>query len=293
MLVCERCGEAFSPDDILCMNCGRDLSLKAEWTREVAEANNIHWLAQCQRRLFSPIDESEEVPFVAFEYGWKALNRLYNQLSIPKVVTEDGKVRERNAKECLLYMFEHYGVTQQITVENLTSIKSLCDCVLEISDVGFLSGKRGHLTFDDESEAEASDLRASAIGKCSALITATEKDDYGRAVSALVESLLAVRNARVHASYRVPSKLPAGGESDSVVRRSRKKDGDQPLLASIHRHDYEVHTVAEIVLAIGKIVIVAKTKQPFDYIEQLVDSRTGQIRRQIAEKVRAWPLAAG
>jgi hypothetical protein len=76
MLICERCGETSNSDDNFCMSCGRDLSLKAEWTREVAEANSIHWLAQCQRRLFSPIDESEEVPFVAFEYGWKALNRL-------------------------------------------------------------------------------------------------------------------------------------------------------------------------------------------------------------------------
>jgi hypothetical protein len=117
-----------------------------------------------------------------------------------------------------------------------------------------------------------------------------KKKDYGSAVSDLVETLLAVRNARVHASNRIPSKLPAGGKAGSV-ERERKKASDERSLASIRRHDYEVHTVAEIVLAIGKIVIATKTKQPFDYIEQLVDSRTAQIRRQIAEKVRAWPQA--
>jgi hypothetical protein len=98
-----------------------------------------------------------------------------NQLSIPKVLTKDGKVRDPNAKESLLYMFEHYGVTQPIVVENRSLIRSLCDCVLEISDAGFLNGKRGHLTFEDESEEGAAGLRTSAMEKCSALATAVEK----------------------------------------------------------------------------------------------------------------------
>ena len=97
MLICERCGETSNSDDNFCLSCGRDLSLKAEWTREVAEANNIHWLAQCQRRLFSPIDESEEVPFVAFEYGWKALNSAVQ----PAFDTEStNKGRKSQRPEC-------------------------------------------------------------------------------------------------------------------------------------------------------------------------------------------------
>ena len=87
-------------------------------------------------------------------------------------------------------MFEHYGVTQPIVVENCSLIRSLCDCVLEISDAGFLSGKRGHLTFEDEFEEGAAGLRTSAMEKCSALATAVEKRTDGSAVSDLVRDTL-------------------------------------------------------------------------------------------------------
>jgi hypothetical protein len=258
------------------MGCGCDLSIQVEWDREIKEANNIHWLAQCQRRLFFPIDESEQVPFVAFEYGWKVLNRLYSELSIPKLITENGKARNRNTKESLLYMFEHYGVTQPIIVKNCHLIKRLCDCVL---------GERGHLTFEDESEEGAVVLRTSAMEKCRVLVTAIEEKDYSGAMSGLVETLLSVRNARVHADISVPHNLPAGGESMSAVRTRGKAD-------SMHRHDEEVHVVAEIVLAIGTTMIAAKTEQQYDVIQEYVDSRVQQIRKQIAEKVRAWSKVA-
>jgi hypothetical protein len=60
----------------------------------------------------------------------------------------------------------------------------------------------------------------------------------------------------------------------------------------MHRHDEEVHVVAEIVLAIGTTMIAAKTEQQYDVIQDYVDSRVQQIRKQIAEKVRAWSKVA-
>src|SRR5678816_3802810 len=107
---CEICGHKVDKDDNYCWVCGHNL-LRNElpWTEEVEEANNLHWLAQIQRRLVLPTDSTEKRPFLAFEYGWKVLENLHNSLSIPEIVdSTTGKKRKRNTKEKILYLFDHY-----------------------------------------------------------------------------------------------------------------------------------------------------------------------------------------
>jgi hypothetical protein len=285
MGICERCAEPVEDDDFCCM-CGcylwlQESHFKAPWSEGVVEANNIHWLAQCQRRLEFPVEGTEEKSFAAFEYAWKVINRLYNELTIPKVLDADSmKWREANAKESTLFLFKNYDVTRAVIERNRVLIQSFCDCVLEVSDKACMGEKRGFITFDDVSATKASQLRESSVAKCETLVKAIDLKDYEAAAAALVETLLSVRNARVHASYyKKGAKLPVGGAGYSQ-RRSR--DG------SDKRRDYEIYVVATILLSIGIVVIAGKTKTDATEIEELVNSRAGQLAKAIYDTVTSW-----
>lgn len=266
--------------DLYCIACGYDLERKLEWTPDVEEANNLHWLAQAQRRLVLPIESTEYIPFLSFEYSWKVLNRLYNSIPIPKVFDpEKGKNRERNAQEKILYLIHHVDATKTIIDRNEARIGKLCDCVLEIPDRNYFTGKRGYVDFDDASPEQAADLRKCAIDQCQTLMDAVLKKDYEEGTTALIKALYSVRNARVHANVFIPEKAPLGGSSESS-RRARK--------ASNQKHDYEINTIAELMLSVCKILLAAKTSQPVDHIDDLVISRTSQIAREIYSEVVKW-----
>jgi hypothetical protein len=284
---CEFCGQPLEDDDRYCPICQVNLWLQKNhfmhpWSEGVVEANNIHWLAQCQRRLLFPIEPTEEVSFAAFEYGWKVLNRLYNELTIPKVLLDavSGKKREANAKESILFLFKTFGVAQAIIEQNRSSIQDLCDCVLEVSDKAYMGDKRGFITFDDVSEKKAFELSECAIAKCKTLADAIHQTNYDEAAAALVETLLSVRNARVHAAhYKEGKKVPPGGVGHS---KRLSRDG------SDKRRDYEIYVVATILLSMGMIVIASKTQKDVGEIEGLVNSRTGQLARAIYDTVISW-----
>ena len=244
-----------------------------------------------------PMEPTEEIPFLAFEYAWKVVNRLYNSLSIPKVRDQKtGKTRDANAKESTLYLFEKYDATSAIIEANKKKIQELCDCVLEVSDRAKILGKRVYVVFEEAPPEEAMELRKSAIEKCERLARAVDVGNQRDASEALVESLLSVRNARVHAAVDNPKeKSPPGGELVDSTRTERKQKGIKHIdlasggtIQSVRREDYEIHTVAEIALSIGKILISKKTSQALDEITDLVDSRTSQLVIAIYERVQEW-----
>ena len=104
MRMCIFCGTPALYDQTECSGCGYDLNQKPEWSQSVEEANNLHWLAQAQRRLVLPIEQSDEIPFLAIEYSWKVLNRFDNAIQVPKVDdAETGKnVNQPLQKEFLI-----------------------------------------------------------------------------------------------------------------------------------------------------------------------------------------------
>ncbi len=190
---CRNCGEDVEDDWHYCMSCGCSLWLwrnfRLEWSPSVAESNNIHWLAQAQRRLVLPIESTEEVPFLAFEYAWKVINGLYNSVPVPKIlVSESGKTREATAKESVLYLLRHFDVTREVLEVNRELIQTLCDCVLETPDPAYFGDRRGSVTFADVSPGELTELRENATEKCKKLATAVAADNYNEAAEALVEN---------------------------------------------------------------------------------------------------------
>jgi len=107
MRICSSCGDAVEDDWACCMNCGHDLGNKKEWNERIEEANNLHWLAQAQRRLEWPIELSDEIPFLAVEYSWKVVNRLYNFIPSEKVLNSDsGKYRDESAIERIMKLLK-------------------------------------------------------------------------------------------------------------------------------------------------------------------------------------------
>jgi hypothetical protein len=320
MRICQNCGTTLQYEDDFCIGCGANLwlqssgHLRRQWNPTLDEAISLHWLAQAERRLDFPTDSSEQVPFQAFEYAWKVLNRLYNLLSVPKIVVpETNKKKERSAKEKALYLLQYYGVTQRIIDSNKDKIRYLCDCVLEISDKAYLGEKRGFVSFEDSAPEEQKKLRKSAMAKCKRLADSMDAPiNYDQAAELLIETLLSVRNARVHAS--VPKQqgpeeeeLPVGGESHSDVRSrgaiKKPHDGDKqtpspkpydgntqtpPADPPVRRSDYEVNIVARIQLSIGKILIAAKIGESEDAVDDLVKSKMSEIIREIYQSVMGW-----
>jgi hypothetical protein len=282
MHLCEYCETPTEADWDYCSQCGCNLWLQAsrfprQWTDTVPESKSLHWLAQAQRRLVMPIEPTEEIPFLAFEYAWKVVNRLYNSLSIPKVlIPETGKERDATAKESTLHLFKELDATSKVIEENRLDIRKLCDCVLEVSDPEYLPGKRGFITFDESPPEEAGELRKSAVEKCERLAKAVTASNYEEASEALVETLLSVRNARVHAAFLKPG--------------ARSNVGGEPVTVrtTVGRRDYEIQIVAKILLSIGKILISKKTSRPLTEITELVDSRTCQLLKEIYKRVTAW-----
>jgi hypothetical protein len=305
MYACEKCRTEVQDDDNWCFYCGWNLwlqtdHLRLQWTPTIDEANNIHWLAQSKRRLEVPIESTEEIPFLAFEYAWKVINRLHNALTIPK--THDpatGKNREPTAKESVLYLFEHYHVSNRILDLNRDLIKRLCDCVLEVSDHAYYGDKRGYMIFDDSSQESRPEIREKATEQCKQLAESIDSGDESVAIERLIEVLLGIRNARVHASMiKTAAKLPVGGISESrrISVETRITDAgeielmktEDKLVPNIERHDYEIYTVAEILLSIAEIVISAKSGKPLEDIQEWVRSRVGQLAREIYERVQSW-----
>jgi hypothetical protein len=168
MRSCENCGAELEPDDVACPVCSAALDLqlhidesRPKWSEKIDEYVCSHWLAQSQRRLTFPVDETEEIPYVAFEYGWKVVNRLYNELKVPKQIDpKTGKKRRPTAKESMVYLLQHFGVTDAIIDENRGYIEGLCDCVLETPDPTRMQGKRGSVTFDEPSGESLEDESA-------------------------------------------------------------------------------------------------------------------------------------
>ncbi|MGY4236619.1 hypothetical protein ACVIIW_005566 [Bradyrhizobium sp. USDA 4449] len=250
-----------------------------QWTASIEESACFQWLAQCQPRLAFPIDAPEETPYLAFEYGWKVVNRLYNELKVPKQTDpQNGKKRKANAKESLLYLMKHFGVTDRIVDENRGRIDNLCDCVLEKRDSGRRWEKRGYVTFDDPVEEgpkhAQQDGKPPEASKATtiALRDALKTNDSANVASALADWLLSVRNARVHAMVC----------SCSDGRRTPARIGD-------YHSDYEIkETAAQILLATGKILLSAKTRMRREEVEALVRSRMKQIMKEIRERVTKW-----
>src|SRR5262249_54304041 len=154
----------------------------------------------------------------------------------------------------ILYLFQYYDVLQRLMDRNRDLIERLCDCVLEVSDKAYFGDKRGFISFDDEAQEDA-------IIKCKRLANSMSHPiDYEQAADTLIDALLSVRNARVHASVRKPEEpeeLPIGGESYSsvTIRGAIKESHEHDTLPTkpdvstpepeppIRRHDYEIHVV--------------------------------------------------
>jgi hypothetical protein len=178
-----------------------------------------------------------------------------------------------------------YRLTEEIRLEVITTKRKAStyqpgrhspDWLLEVSDPEYLPGERGFITFDESPLEEAGELRKSAVEKCERLAKAVTASNYEEASEALVETLLSVRNARVHAAFLKPG--------------ARSNVGGEPVTVrtTVGRRDYEIQIVAKILLSIGKILISKKTSRPLTEITELVDSRTCQLLKEIYKRVTAW-----
>jgi hypothetical protein len=273
--VCRICGSVTEPTWACCMSCGAPLGMTREWRQEHSEAENIHWLAQARRRLVLPVESTEEVAFVSFEYCWKVINRLYNFLDVPRIRTSKGREREPTQAEKVLYLFRHYQVTDEIIRTNQSTILKLCDCVLS-----------EQITCNDIPPEEQEDFRASARKICEKLKASLTESKYDDAATTLVDALVQVRNARVHASITSPTDLPVGGAPGSGTRGWRAEAELPPIRPRPGDHyDYEIKTVAEIALSIGEILLRKKTQ---DDIDDLIWSRVIQLSDGIYATVMSW-----
>lgn len=137
--------------------------------------------------------------------------------------------------------------------------------------------RKGFIVFDECPSEEAEELLQTAMEKCERLANATKARKYDEAIEGLVETLLSVRNARVHASELKPhARVNVGGRGET----NRRYTGGP--------RDYEIQTVAKIMLSIGKILISAKTSMPPQEIEDLVNSRTSQLVIEMYKRVKEW-----
>jgi hypothetical protein len=291
MYACANCRTEVQDDDNWCENCGCNLwlqtdHLRLQWTPTIDEANNIHWLAQSKRRLEVPIESTEDISFLAFEYAWKVINHLYNALAIPKIHDPaTGKNREPTAKESVLHLFKRYDVANAILELNRDLIKGLCDCVLQVSDHAYYGDIRGYVKFDNSVQKNLPEIRQKATEQCNELAKSLDTGDDSLAIERLIDVLLSIRNARVHASVmKTATKPPVGGSPQS----SRRSRGTGITDDTGKRHDYEIYTVAEIIRSMGEIVISAKIDKPLKDIQEWVRSRVGQLACEIYERVQSW-----
>ena len=155
------------------------------------------------------------------------------------------------------------------------------------------------MIFDDSSQESRPEIREKATEQCKQLAESIDSGDESVAIERLIEVLLGIRNARVHASMiKTAAKLPVGGISESrrISVETRITDAgeielmktEDKLVPNIERHDYEIYTVAEILLSIAEIVISAKSGKPLEDIQEWVRSRVGQLAREIYERVQSW-----
>lgn len=292
MLKCEICGTGVLEDDNFCVSCGANLYLQVNhlathWNDGIDESITIHWLAQCQRRLLFPIEQTEEIPFVAFEYGWKVLNRIYDLADAPPSGSRfDGEPRVVNRIISVLSSYELIGDTID---KNKDLILKLCDCVLEKRDEAFLGGTRGTITLED-APASAQRVKNTATELCKTLETAVDGGEYEAAAIALLKILYGVRNVRVHAA------LPK--EAKSVLRQGDSVPRYRTQGAALRANTQEVFFLTEIILSIGKALVGAKASLSQPELELLIRSRIGQLCKDITRRVAAWrspnsPLSGG
>jgi hypothetical protein len=250
---CTLCGNTMEDSWGCCMVCRTDVANMIEWNEGLEQADNLHWLARAQRRIEIPIESSDEIPFLAIEYSWKVLNRLYGSLPVEKIRDpKTGKMRDENARERIVRLFDNLNVIQEIIDANKLRIDTLCKCILE---------EGGDITFEDG---------------CQTLAASIRDNNYKEAAEALIKTLYSVRNARVHAQVSEPGQRDVGGEVGSNVRIRGPGEKD------------EVYTIAEILLSIGKILIRARTQMPKEHIEIIVRSRVFQLAQMIYERVKSW-----
>jgi hypothetical protein len=112
-------------------------------------------------------------------------------------------------------------------------------------------------------------------------------DDRANFANALADMLLSVRNARVHANFPKagPRRL---GDRDNVSFRRRVRLVDGAFVSIPAPINYEINTVAQIQLSIGKLLLGAKTKQSPEDIENIVRSRVRQLKNEIYDRVTKW-----
>ena len=117
-------------------------------------------------------------------------------------------MRDENARERIVRLFDSLNVTQEIIEANQLRIDTLCKCILEV---------RGDITFEDGSTTEKKQLKKSAIDNCQTLAASIRDNNYKEAVEALIKTLYSVRNARVHAQVSEPGQRDVGGEVGSNI----------------------------------------------------------------------------
>lgn len=291
MLTCKNCGnESVQPEDNFCTACTRPILPKVRpggtiWTVSLDEAVCFHWLAQCERRLTFPIESTEEMPYVAFEYGWKVINRFYNELELSESTDpKAGKKQSLPVKKSFLHLLEKLEVIDKVIDENRDLIAKLCDCVLETPDSERMKEKRGFITFDQSSVEDAKEAKVTAVAVCRALRVGLESNDSAKTAEALIGALISVRNARIHATLPKPDTRHLGTSADSVRRLRHTSETHK----SDDHSDYEINVTAVMLLSIGKILLSAKTKRNRDDVEDIIRSRMRQMMDEIYERVSRW-----
>lgn len=133
-------------------------------------SNNINWLAQCQRRLKYPIDQSDRVGLTAFEYGWKSFNNIYSEFN------------ERKDKEKMQSCIKKYIDPQSYVATYRKDLHGFC----QIDHKIYLTDEQ-YKSLNPKLSKSVSKIRDNLVnGK------------YAETVNYLVDCLYIIRNARIH-----------------------------------------------------------------------------------------------
>jgi hypothetical protein len=229
------------------------------WNEQLPDAVILHWLAQSERREQVPLDSSEGVGLIAFEYAWKAFNQLYDGFGDSEA-TALAKV-----KLCLREYLDAGDFVQR----NHELLNRLCHYVLKDDDKLNEEFEKIVVGFPYEPEERIRRILKRVNGGCKQLRSAMRSGYSFTVVQEMVRVLYALRNARIHGHYEAVSmEVPRHGPP---LRRPLPTDEFKTILWLLRRLDVSL--------------LAGKLKIPETNIRELVMSRTLQLISEIRKAI--------
>lgn len=261
MLIYIPCGHIAELDDLDANFCQYDgekvtgIEWKGKsWNENLPEAGILHWLAQSQRREKVPLDSSEGVGLIAFEYAWKVFNQIYDSFGPPRSKAM-GKMNR-----CL----REYLDANEFVRRNDELLNKLCHYLLKDDDNLNEEFERIVIAFDCEPE-ERERILNKVKGNCQVIRSSIKSGDSFVVVLEMVRALYALRNARIHGHRE-------------TVSGFRPRQGPPPKPP---QPSNEFITILSLMRGLDVSLLAGKLRIPEMDINELIMSRTLQLMREI------------